>query len=1042
MEAHKRKLGEDSHEYTKYQRTLIIQPGSTFIRIAQSDADKPLLIPSIIARKKSVESDSRGSSSSHSPHTSLNTSQYTTTLSAISNDLNNALKANKLVSNPQGQSQSISFNQQVVPEVLPSHLNSSDQYIDSNIDSSSLPSVLVGENVFKLTDSAKQFYDIKRPFLGGDFNTQDYSSLSLLLADIDTLLSNILTNIFSFTLSDIKSLSIALIIPNSYTATYVTEMTNVILNLVGCKQILLIQEANGTAFGCGLSSACVVDIGAQKTSIACVEEGVVIPESRMELAYGGDDITLFFHQLLIDAVFPYQPTNMADAGDWNIFENLKERACTLNESDLAITTHDFIVRKPNENSKKYSVRVYEDGIKAPNLLFHPQLVNFSEKHRASHKLWGDAPQTLDIGSGSVSQAMQISTINRVGSIEKDKKGARGKEKYTTEKTSMECEKDKDVLIESSKLPLHLAILNSISTTTTEERIKKFCTSLVLTGGGGHLKGVNQALEVKLKDALQLSPQYGFVDRVQHVPPPKDVHSQFLAWCGVSTLSKLEVANELWVGVEDFNALGLKALKDRTYLLSFWFVNSASLEPRCWIESIRDDRSMRTLNPFKILDKKFSRYRSVDTDTPTPLFPAFRKIPNEVETLVFGWIGSFVGIALLVGVFSYSDSLVGWNPYVVPSMGASCVLLFGSFESPLAQPRNLVFGHFLSGLTGVIFQRLFALNDGYTPSTTVFPDAMEVGQLTWLAASLATGTAVVVMQITGTIHPPAGATALIAITNPTAVSASWRFLYNLLVSTLLMLGWALFWNNTLMPAYKKKKQQLDKEREKSCQVCHAQPFKYQHPSTGLYYCSLPCYKAIQGGRRVPSTQHPMLTQPTAELGGSVDVKDKGKQSESEQTATVAATTTPAAAAVTTTTTPPPEQLETSKQVDAPLRPLHSLRWPEEPDEKIFIDALSRNDPKPLRRSQVLSIATSPEIRQLFQTHPNLKNLLAQLDSIDIDGSRNREVVLQRVLGYDANTLSGRSIHGLPAQLSNLQQSDREALQSLMECMNNSIEACNK
>ncbi|EOQ99011.1 hypothetical protein J056_002526 [Wallemia ichthyophaga EXF-994] len=229
----------------------------------------------------------------------------------------------------------------------------------------------------------------------------------------------------------------------------------------------------------------------------------------------------------------------------------------------------------------------------------------------------------------------------------------------------------------------------------------------------------------------------------------------------------------------------------------------------------------------------------------------------------------------------------------------------------------------------------------------------------------------------------------------------------------------------MPAYKKKKQQLDKEREKSCQVCHAQPFKYQHPSTGLYYCSLPCYKAIQ-----------------AELGGSVDVKDNGKQSESEQTATVAATTTPAAAAATTTTTPPPEQLETSKQVDAPLRPLHSLRWPEEPDEKIFIDALSRNDPKPLRRSQVLSIATSPEIRQLFQTHPNLKNLLAQLDSIDIDGSRNREVVLQRVLGYDANTLSGRSIHGLPAQLSNLQQSDREALQSLMECMNNSIEACNK
>lgn len=275
MDAHKRKLGENPDTYTKHQRTFVIQPGSSFIRVAQSDADKPLLIPSIIARKKTYTSTGH----THTP--SVNASLYKSTLAAISNDLNNALKAKKLVSNPQGQSQSIAFNQQANPEVLPSHLNSSDQYIDVDKDgNATLPTVLVGDDVFKLTESAKEHYDIKRPFLRGEFNTQDYSSLSVLLADIDTLLSTILTHTFKFKLSDFKSLSIALVIPNSYTATYVTEMANIILNLVGCKQILLIQEANGTAFGCGLSSACVVDIGAQKISIACVEEGVVIPESR------------------------------------------------------------------------------------------------------------------------------------------------------------------------------------------------------------------------------------------------------------------------------------------------------------------------------------------------------------------------------------------------------------------------------------------------------------------------------------------------------------------------------------------------------------------------------------------------------------------------------------------------------------------------------------------------------------------------------------------------------------------------------------------
>ncbi|TIB72612.1 hypothetical protein E3Q23_03336 [Wallemia mellicola] len=127
---------------------------------------------------------------------------------------------------------------------------------------------------------------------------------------------------------------------------------------------------------------------------------------------------------------------------------------------------------------------------------------------------------------------------------------------------------------------------------------------------------------------------------------------------------------------------------------------------------------------------------------------------------------------------------------------------------------------------------------------------------------------------------------------------------------------------------------------------------------------------------------------------------------------------------------------------PLRPLHTLRWPEEPDEKLFQDALSRNDPKPLRRNEIFAIATNEKIRDLFKTYPNLKNLLKELDKIEIDGSRNREVILRRVLGYDENSLSGKSIHGLPGNLNNVQEEDREALQYLMELMNESIDDSNK
>lgn len=78
-----------------------------------------------------------------------------------------------------------------------------------------------------------------------------------------------------------------------------------------------------------------------------------------------------------------------------------------------------------------------------------------------------------------------------------------------------------------------------------------------------------------------------------------------------------------------------------------------------------------------------------------------------------------------------------------SFGASAVLVFGAIHSPLAQPRNVVGGHCLSALVGVTSQMAF----GYIP---------------WLAACVAVSCAILVMQATKTVHPPGGASALIAV----------------------------------------------------------------------------------------------------------------------------------------------------------------------------------------------------------------------------------------------------------------------------------------
>ena len=85
-----------------------------------------------------------------------------------------------------------------------------------------------------------------------------------------------------------------------------------------------------------------------------------------------------------------------------------------------------------------------------------------------------------------------------------------------------------------------------------------------------------------------------------------------------------------------------------------------------------------------------------------------------------------------------------NTFLIGSFGASAVLIYGATSSALAQPRNLIGGHILSAIVGVTVAKL-----------------IPYAELNWLACGLAVSVAIVIMQITKTMHPPGGATALIA-----------------------------------------------------------------------------------------------------------------------------------------------------------------------------------------------------------------------------------------------------------------------------------------
>jgi CBS-domain-containing membrane protein len=121
-----------------------------------------------------------------------------------------------------------------------------------------------------------------------------------------------------------------------------------------------------------------------------------------------------------------------------------------------------------------------------------------------------------------------------------------------------------------------------------------------------------------------------------------------------------------------------------------------------------------------------------------------KSPPGVGAAELLW--ALIGSAIGIGVCAFLSATY-FEPrdlsLLIGSFGASAVLVYGAIKSPLAQPRNLIGGHIISALVGVACVKLF-------------------GGTLWLAAALAVSLAIVAMLATKTLHPPGGATALIAV----------------------------------------------------------------------------------------------------------------------------------------------------------------------------------------------------------------------------------------------------------------------------------------
>lgn len=131
---------------------------------------------------------------------------------------------------------------------------------------------------------------------------------------------------------------------------------------------------------------------------------------------------------------------------------------------------------------------------------------------------------------------------------------------------------------------------------------------------------------------------------------------------------------------------------------------------------------------------------------------YRRGDVDLRDACWSWLGAFIGMSAVAWI---GQQWLAHHLLVVGSFGATSVLIYAAPESPFAQPRNVLLGSVLSALVGVgCFQLLGA---------------------TALAVALAVSLAVLVMQLTETVHPPGAASALIAVIGgPEVHGLGWWF----------------------------------------------------------------------------------------------------------------------------------------------------------------------------------------------------------------------------------------------------------------------------
>ncbi|KAF2006986.1 actin-like ATPase domain-containing protein [Amniculicola lignicola CBS 123094] len=610
-------------------KLIVLHVGSQNLRIGLGTDALPKTVPMVIARKwHENESEEDGGEPAPKrlkldgavPASALPEKwfgdEFANQYQTMCSELRTRMRLNKRRVLPNTKELVVNYNRRTPPDVISEHndVNRID-WTEIPPNPNNAPQFFTGHDALRIPEKSNPRYKLFWPIRNGVFNERDYSNRNQIYHDISKIFEEAFKNQLGITrLKDLVNYRCVFIIPDLYERTYVTTMLDILIRDLGIGKVCLQQESLSASFGAGYSSTCVVDIGAQKISICCVDEGMCIEDSRINLKMGGADVTETFIKMMLFDHFPYGEMNLKRRYDFLLAEELKSKYCSMDEGTVTVLSQEFFLRASGQDTRKYYFKTYDETMLSVMGFFKPSIFDNSRKLEGRRKI---VPRSVDLYDGSPNDPQSLAQLAVIeaasgktpavnGAVETPALTAtpsrpapynllsRLNETELTPRSSVagspapegtpNPDRDtpmgdadsqplifRDPVLEKIKLaeerdkvlpviPLDAAILESLAQGARGEdrKLRDFFGGIMLIGGGSKTPGIGAFLETRLRE---LRPFYG--KEILVGPPPREFDPQVVCWKGGSVFGRLSSSgNDSWISRGEYDVLGSRLLNNK------------------------------------------------------------------------------------------------------------------------------------------------------------------------------------------------------------------------------------------------------------------------------------------------------------------------------------------------------------------------------------------------------------------------------------------------------------------------------------------------